>query len=572
MKKFYAFLAAALMSVSLFASESVVPSDEVLAEYYEAGNVCVCIFVPSDMACGDFVLTGSFNGWASKAADCVPFEAVIGYDGWYVSSFEPEAEPDATKGIQAKPVMLDIDGNFNWDYQVGAATKVRGGVEVVKGSYEGEIDLINYGKDKPNVFKVDAWKKNPCTAIYHNYSITVISDGCNGFAVPFLVGAMTNWEFKQMPMNIDKTVELGIGVYTINFKAAEESPYQITSGLMDAEGAIAQQPGWKDEAYLQVLLNDKWVRMPGESGDNRLTHEEADILFDLRVDTLRWARCDGEVAENVVVKLKAPQGAPEEVEIIGSFGEGWDKGTAMTLNEGVWEATVAAKPSNVFKFRQAGTWDNQIEFYDAENDKWCTFGDDGAKSLQFSECWSGEEGARVVELDFSDAENYRWKKDAGEIPSAVIVYLKAPADAPEAVEVIGSFDSWTGTAMMEENGIWAAIIEATGDDTFKFRTGVGEDSDAKWQNQIQVFKDGAWKDMDNLVFKEHWAQGEGDFAEYKIVELDFSDGAAYKWTLSEAQGIESVVLTEKANKVVVNGVIYIVRDNKVFNLQGAQVR
>ena len=39
-----------------------------------------------------------------------------------------------------------------------------------------------------------------------------------------------------------------------------------------------------------------------------------------------------------------------------------------------------------------------------------------------------------------------------------------------------------------------------------------------------------------------------------------------------SQGIENVVLTEKAQKVMVDGVVYIVRDNKMFNLQGAQVR
>ena len=38
------------------------------------------------------------------------------------------------------------------------------------------------------------------------------------------------------------------------------------------------------------------------------------------------------------------------------------------------------------------------------------------------------------------------------------------------------------------------------------------------------------------------------------------------------QGIENIVLTEKAQKVVVDGVIYIVRDNKLFNLQGTQIR
>ena len=52
---------------------------------------------------------------------------------------------------------------------------------------------------------------------------------------------------------------------------------------------------------------------------------------------------------------------------------------------------------------------------------------------------------------------------------------------------------------------------------------------------------------------------------------EFASGAQLK-LLQKAQGIENVVLTEKAQKVVVDGVIYIVRDNKLFNLQGAQVR
>ena len=111
-----------LISICSFASKDVVPSDAVLSDYYDQGNVCVCFFVPADMACNDIVLTGSFNGWKSNAAECVAVEPVEGYDGWYVGSFEPEDEPDWEKGIQAKPVMLNEDGNFYWDYQVGAAT------------------------------------------------------------------------------------------------------------------------------------------------------------------------------------------------------------------------------------------------------------------------------------------------------------------------------------------------------------------------------------------------------------------------------------------------------------------
>jgi hypothetical protein len=43
-------------------------------------------------------------------------------------------------------------------------------------------------------------------------------------------------------------------------------------------------------------------------------------------------------------------------------------------------------------------------------------------------------------------------------------------------------------------------------------------------------------------------------------------------TLLATEGIEEVVLTEKVQKVMVDGVLYIVRDNKMYNVQGVQVR
>jgi len=446
MKKFYAFFAAALMSVSVFAAKDVVPSDAVLADYYNQGDVCVCFFVPAEMNCNNIVVTGSFNGWSSTVTECVAVEPVEGYDGWYVASFEPEAEPDATKGIQAKPIMLDVDGNFNWEYQIGAATAIRGGVQVVQGAYAGEIDMIAYGTDAPNVFTVDAWKQNPCTAVYHNYTVTVISDGCNGYVVPFIVGGMNGWKFQQMQVDVAKSQEYGVPTYYFNFKAAENTPYQIVSGMMDAQGVVPAEgdsaAAWSDIAYMQMLVDGLWVRVPGEDGDNRLTHEEANIVWDLRVDTLRWARCDDSpvLTYNVSAKLPA-ENCPEFVEIIGGF-DGWE-GTAMTFDgsTGYFKATVEAKAASFFKFRGAGSWDQEIELYNDVNDEW---------------------------------------------------------------------------------------------------------------HKIQ----------DNeLVF--------GQLADGNEVVLDFS--ANGRWTVKE-EGIENVVLTEKAQKVMVDGVMYIIRDNKMFNVQGTQVR
>ena len=455
MRKIYAFLAAALMSVSVFAAKDVVPSDAVLADYYNQGDVCVCFFVPADMNCNNIVVTGSFNGWSSTPAECVAVEAVEGYDGWYVASFEAEAEPDAEKGMQAKPIMLDANGQFNWEYQVGAATAIRGGVQVVQGAYAGEIDMINYGADAPNVFTVDAWKQNPCTAVYHNYSIVVINDGCNGLTIPFIVGGMTNWEFRQMQLDMEKTQQYQTAVYYYNFKGAEGTPYQIVSAGMDPQTGLVDStamPGWTDIAYMQKLVDEVWARIPGEEGDNQLTHENAEIVWDMRAEDLRWARCaPAEPSEYTVLAVNLPAlNCPEAVEIIGTFDD-W-AGTAMEkLNTGWFFVELEAKASQYFKFRPAGSWDTEIEVYNAENDEWAKIGDN---QLVFGQLWQ--------------------------------------------------------------------------DDTYK-------GTPCKW------------------------------------IELDMSNPDMYRWYVAE-QGIENVVLTEKAHKVVVDGVLYIVRDNKMFNVQGAQVR
>ena len=571
MRKIYAFLAAALISVCAFASKDVVPSDEVIKDAcnYEAGQVCACIYVPGEMACNDIIFAGTYNNWAKgsgkveDAANCKKFEPIEDYDGWYVVAVD-----DESASPEGKPLLLTPEGKFSWQYQIGAATKIRGGVTVVKGAYEGEIDLKTYGKDAPNVYTVDAWKVNPCDAVFHNYKIIVINDGCGGYAWPYVVGDMTNWAFTQMQIDVDKSVEYQAAVYTYAFKAAEGTPYQLASGLMDEEGNIVVTPGWNDASYLQKLdvETGKWHRMPGESGDNLLTKEASEILFDLRDDTLRWARCDDAPVEEVLVQLKAPEGAPEAIEIIGSFGEGWEVGTEMTLKDGLWEAVVSAKETNVFKFRQKGTWDNQILYLDEEDDKWLSFGD-GNDELVFGDLWTGESGSKAILLDFSDPELYKWSNTIEpEDPILIVVRAKLPAGAPEEVEMVGNFggdETWhTGIILELEDDVYTTEVETEPSKVFKFRQKGG------WTNQIQAFDGEAWIDLDNIVFKDFVEEVAGQ----NVVEIDFSNAELYKWTLTDPQGIESVVLTEKAQKIVVDGVLYIIRDNKMFNVQGTQVR
>lgn len=77
---------------------------------------------------------------------------------------------------------------------------------------------------------------------------------------------------------------------------------------------------------------------------------------------------------------------------------------------------------------------------------------------------------------------------------------------------------------------------------------------------------------DYLVENDQFVYVKGKIQKYvngEKVQVEIGKGTA---THLYGEGIENITLTEKAQKVVVDGVLYIVRDSKMFNLQGAQVR
>ncbi len=124
------------------------------------------------------------------------------------------------------------------------------------------------------------------------------------------------------------------------------------------------------------------------------------------------------------VFLEAPQNAPDSIEIIGSF-DNWT-GTLMTYDAqtGYWTATITATPSDVFKFRQAGTWDNEILVYNSEYDDWTTL-----PNLVFSQYLYDN----IVYLDFDNAELYRWTKQDDESAYYIPYNLQAVSEPGKVV-------------------------------------------------------------------------------------------------------------------------------------------
>ena len=259
--------------------------------------------------------------------------------------------------------------------------------------------------------------------------------------------------------------------------------------------------------------------------------------------------------------------------ISGGFN-GWAQ-EALTLNElktaerqqqnlpgAVFEYSVKAAEGSEFKFRSAvewgKDWTNELKEYDAENDAWNAY--NGGNNFVL-----GEETNLV--FDLGDPDKYSWTNcekpevyEEKEFDYTINV-ANAPVCGEAVLAIVGGYAAcnWTvANAVAVENG--AAALHAKNTDEFKFLDKskvLDEDPENDWSNEVKGF--------DQTTFhKADLADG----AEDGVIAIDLAEAQF----AACAQGIENITLTENAQKVVVDGVLYIVRDNKMFNVQGTQVR
>ena len=197
MKKISMFFAALVVAVASFAAPATTPTKNDLADFYEPGQLCVCVYFEEEV-CNTLVFAGSYNGWATDPATMAKFAPLEGFEGWYYV-----AVTDASEEIQGKPVQLMGDGSFSWDYQTGDAdswTVVAGTVTVAPG-YSGEADLKGYSTAEP-VIMISAYFKNhqtPCgyVAEYKDYTIRLNAPFCAGadgtYYNPAIIGDFNGW-------------------------------------------------------------------------------------------------------------------------------------------------------------------------------------------------------------------------------------------------------------------------------------------------------------------------------------------------------------------------------------------
>ena len=451
MKKFYAILVAACMSVSLFAQT---PSKADLIGYMEAGYYVACFQAPVGSTCKDIYWVGQYGlGWNVNGdlEDYVKCEPLAGFDGWYV------AKVPADKGTNGKPIQLNECGKLTWDVQPGPFDGKT--VELVDGSVTindkgAEYDLEDWSVDEPTIITIGSWKNgyNPCELVCKQqvYTIRVYPPYCEYLETvePSIMGNINNW--------------------------SEAIPMQF-------------------------------------------------------------------------------------------------KGTYFEL------VTEPISDNFEFKFNNGPTnnWAHQFEAYDAENDTWHNIpAADNLSLTNGTEYYEYDAENRILTFDFSDDALYRYAGcEAPEEAEHTVLAVNLPAEnAPEAVEIIGTFDDWAGTAMEKlESGWFFVELEAKPSDYFKFR------SAGSWDQELEIYStvNNEWGTIGDgqLTFGQLWVEDTYNGTPCKKIDLgDWSNPELYRWKVKGEEGIENVVLTEKAKKVIVDGVMYIVRDGKMFNVQGAQVR
>lgn len=412
MKKIYAFLAAALLSVSMFAAPAKVPTVADLAAAYDVANdVVLCLYFDEEV-CNDVVLAGNYNCWnVDNPADLKKFEPLAGFDGWYVVSIpfqnyvcDPENNPEGDLPA-AKPVQLKADGSFSWDFQSGDVDAwvnmwVDGSqVADVAGGFNSEAD-IKYPTAGAYIYEVAYFKehKSPCVFIpTHKYTIRLYDPTCEGMK-PAISGDFNGWATPPTPMN--ETMDEDFNkVYELVVEDEEGHGFKFREANDDS--------GWSNQIQHFDEETQAWVNfdnfsLPVASGDTTLVFDFSDLA------KYRYPNCGADETEYTVsVVAKLPAGAPAAgVEIVGSF-EGWAVAPVlMTVDaEGNYTAQVIAKESDEFKFREAGTWDNEVIFV-ADGS--------GLPNTKFGEVWADQDGAKVINIDFSDPTTYAWK-----VPSAL---------------------------------------------------------------------------------------------------------------------------------------------------------
>ena len=409
MKKFYAFFAAALMSVSLYAAAPT--AAEIAAAYDITNNVVFVIeFIEDAEVCNDIRFVGTPNNWgkgdvegASESWDnCEKFAPVEGHEGWFA------AELAYSDGFQGKPLQEPTDRSWTWDYQCGdkdAWVHVDGLELELTDGYAGECNIAAKAPGA-YIYQLKYWKnhKTPCAPVVkHNYTIKLYApDACSDMK-PAIVGDFNGWkEGVAMSEGLDDDFNT---VYTYSFEDQEGHGFKIKD-VADTD--------WSNEMQYYVPYDeDQDVAAYWTNFQNYELGSEETIVLDYSDNNLyRFAKCNGEEPieekefDYTINVTNAPVCGEAVLAIVGSYAAcDWKVENAVAVENGA--AALHAKNTDQFKFldKSTGDWSNEVKGFDQTTFHKADLADgteDGVIAIdlaeaQFAACAQGIENITLTE-------------------------------------------------------------------------------------------------------------------------------------------------------------------------------
>ncbi len=285
MKKLSLIALALIAAMSGIAAPDKTPTKADLANYYQPGQLCVCVYF-EEAVCNDVVFVGTYNSWATGDVEALAkFESVEGFEGWYVVAVTDESED-----IQGKPVQLKSDGTFSWDYQTGdenSWTLVSGTVSI-QAELFGESNLRYYGTDEPAILISHYFKKhnNPCNEVRHDYTVNlkapVCADADGNYFTPAIIGSFNNWA-EGVAMILDE--ETQVYSYTFNdrkggefkFKAIGDTDWSNQIQILVTNEETGESKWWDNPNI--VLDTDTVITLDYSEGRYTLCTEDTPLNF-----------------------------------------------------------------------------------------------------------------------------------------------------------------------------------------------------------------------------------------------------------------------------------------------------
>ena len=400
----------------------------------------------------------------------------------------------------------------------------------------------------------------------YNYTIILFDPECtsNEFE-PVIFGDFDSWNGTPM----SKTVYMGDSAYM--YILTDKANHKI-----NFRDALAKD-GSNQLQYKDSYGN--WKDLPDFVLPPVVTGTDTTIVFDYyNPARYRYPLCDFMILD-VYMTAYLPAGAPEAgVELMGTYRGGtWSgDGLLMSLDSasGAYKATFKATEMSEFQFRELGNWYNKLQMTEDGGETW-----DYSYNFKVGEEIERDGDRYVMNLYLSDPTEFRWSQGYKQETDKTIIYAQFPTlNMPANVQLEGTFEAetWGMSMYNQDMNIYVTNddLTTTDNDEFKFK---GTDNNAIVLCQYisaDGDQEGRWE---QAVFQcNNYTVERVDGELIRLFKLKINDPDTYAWMQNvpepQPEGIEHIVLTEKVRKVVIDGTIYIVRDNKLFNLQGAQVR